>query len=260
MRSIRAGKGLGDALYLQAVCRHLVKRGERLKVATSWPDVFLPLGKAVECVEFTRSNIDVVAHYSMRKAHGTRQFQDCCIQAGIVGPVELRIDWETQGALPNAIRSAAGDRPLVAVQLPRNPMDRKDKFGDELLPDCSRIQVAIDAARARGAYVIQIGAGSARYQFSGIDWDLANQTTVVDLMDIAAEVDAFIGYVSFIVPLAESFDKPLLCIWSRRGLKAAHHYVRQITPQKILEKPTSRAVFDDAPDRAIVDIVNEMAM
>lgn len=230
---------------MQAVCRHLTRSGERLRVATMYPDVFIPLEEHVECVEFTRLGIDIVAHYSMRRAMPTRQFQDCCISAGIKDDIDLRLDWKPAGLLGAAVAGEAAGRPIVAVGLPRNPMNRKDGWGDELLPDCRTVQRAIDAAKATGCYLVQVGSGIPRFKFSGIDWDLANKTTVVDLIDVVHVAHAVIGYVSFLVPLAESLGKPGLFIWSRRGLKAAHSHVRLIRPTKILEKATSRAVFDD---------------
>lgn len=244
MKSIRGGMGLGDALYVQAVARHIVKRGERLKVHTAWPDVFRPLGSMVETAPFTRAGIQYLAHYSLRKGVvGTTQFQDCCIQAGIRDPVELKLDWQrTSDALTGRLLSYG--KPIVCVQLPRAPMGRTDGFGKELLPDCRVIQRAIDALKGR-ALLVQIGSGKPVFEFSGIDVDLSNRTTVCELLDVATVAHGFLGYVSFLVPLAESLDKPALLVWSRKGTKASHEYVRRITPQKVLHKPTSRHVFDD---------------
>ena len=81
MRSIRGGMGLGDALYVQAVARHITATGERLLVCTAWPDVFKPLGDKVEFAPFRRQRIDVLAHYSTRKALPTKQFDDVCAAA-----------------------------------------------------------------------------------------------------------------------------------------------------------------------------------
>jgi hypothetical protein len=94
------------------------------------------------------------------------------------------------------------------------------------------------------------------HQFTGIDIDLANKTTVSDLFDVATKAVAFLGYVSFIVPLAESLSKPALLVWSRRGLSAPHQFVRVITPQKVLHKPSSRFVWDDATEQEL----NEAAL
>jgi hypothetical protein len=244
LKSIRGGMGLGDALYVQAVARHIVKRGERLKVHTAWPDVFRPLGDKVETAAFTRAGIQYLAHYSLRKGVvGTTQFQDCCITAGIKEPVELRLDWTRTGeALTDRLQSYG--KPIVCVQMPRAPMGRTDGFGKELLPDCRVVQRAIDGLKDR-ALLVQIGHGRSLHEFKGIDVDLSNRTTVCELLDVATVAHGFLGYVSFIVPLAESLDKKALLVWSRKGLKAGHEYVRRITPQKILHKPSSGYAFDD---------------
>lgn len=248
-RSIRGGMGLGDALYVQSVARHLVKRGESLRVHSAWPDVFRPLGDKVEIVPFSRQNINILAHYSLRKKFTTTQFEDCCIAAGIKEKVELRLDWTpTNHDMLGDLKSYG--LPIVFVQLPRAPMGRKDGFGAELLPNCAAIQKAIDRLRGK-ALLVQIGSGKALFEFEGIDIDLANKTTVSDLIDLATVAHGFLGYVSFIIPLAESLDKPALLVWSRRGLKSGVAYVSSITPKKILYKPTSRHVMDDASDEEI---------
>lgn len=250
MKKIRAGRGIGDSLYLQAVVRHLVKRdGEPLKVCSDWPDIFRPLGNMAKVVPFTRVGIDILAHYSLRKQRkDTRQFQDCCIQAGISEPVDLKLDWQT---INHGLRdSLPKDKPIIVVQMPRNPMGRTDGFGAELLPDCNVIQTAINHLKGR-ATIVQIGAGAPLFKFKGIDLDLANKTSVCDLLDVASVADGFLGYCSFVVPLAESLDKRGLYIWSRDGLNAREPYINAITPQKILEKPISNYLIDDCQDDEI---------
>lgn len=251
MKTIRCGRGLGDSLYLQSVVRHLIETGvhRRMRVRSDYPDVFRPLADRVEVTPFNR-NVDIVAHYSARKGRaGTTQFEDCCQAAGIVGPVDLRLDWGVSDAslMVKYLIHTAG-RPLVLVQLPRSPMGRTDGFGAELLPDCRSIQLAIDVLRER-ALIVQVGAGEPLYRFTGIDIDLSNQTTVAQLLDVASAADGFLGYCSFMLPLAESFNKPAIMVWSQRGLRAGHPYVRQITPLKVIHKPaTTIAVMDDDKD------------
>lgn len=235
MRTIRGGSGLGDAIYVASVVRHLNLRGERLRVATDWPDVFRYLD--AECIPFRRSGIDILAHYSARKPQSTKQFVDVCMTAGIREPVELKLEWRTTRRLATSL-------PVVLVQLPRSPMGRTDGFGASLLPDCTVIQRAIDFLKGR-AYLVQVGSGKALHRFAGIDLDLSNKTSVVELIDLAAGCDAFLGYVSFIVPLAESMNKPALLVWSRKGLNCGTQYVRQITPQKVLYRDSSHYVIDD---------------
>lgn len=249
--SIRAGMGLGDSLYLQSVCRHLVKQGQKFLACSKWPDVFRSLGESVIVGPFTRLGVDKVAHYSLRKGvQGTTQFQDCCIQAGIKEPVDLRLDWAvTELELVETVLGLAKGLPIVCVQLPRPPMDRKDGFGKELMPDCAVIQRQIDRLKDK-AFLVQIGAGQSIHGFQGLNLDLANKTTVAQLLDLASVAHGFIGYVSFVVPLAESLKKPALIVWSSKGLKAPHAYVRQISPQKVLHGNWCKWAMDNwEPDR-----------
>ena len=257
MISIRCGAGLGDAIYLQSVARHLVERGEDVEACSDWPDVFLPLAGKVRVSPFRRKPIGRLAHYSQRRAlAGTTQFEDCCIQAGIRDPVDLRLDWQPLNGDLVAQMRAAG-RPVVAVQMPRAPFGRSDGFGVEFLPDCRRIQDAIDRLRGR-VYLVQIGKGKRQFHFEGIDLDLADRTSVSDVLDVGYAADGFLGYCSFIVPLAESFSKPALLVWSRRGLRSPHEVVRQMTPQKILHRSSSKWVMDDCSDVELSGAVNAL--
>lgn len=247
MKTIRAGRGLGDSLYLQSVARHLLDHGhDRLEVRSDYPEVFRPLGGRVTVQPFSRVGVDILAHYTSRKGiAGSTQFEDCCRCAGIAGPVDLRLDW--QPLEPPLVQS---EKPVVLVQLPRAPMGRTDGFGAELLPDCRALQHVIDGLSGK-ALLVQVGSGEPLFRFERIDVDLANKTTVSQLLDLASGAAAFVGYCSFFVPLAESFSKQALFVWSQRGLRTGQLFVRQITPQKVLHKPSSRWLFDDAPAEAL---------
>lgn len=254
--TIRGGRGIGDALYLQSIVRHLKEAGKRLKVSTDWPDVFSQLG--VETEPFRRNNIERVSHYTSRKNEkGTDQFQDCCINAGILEPVDLRLDWTAKN--PRILSEVRNPYrlPIIVVQMPRQPFGRSDGYGAELLPDCRRIQDAIDAL-SKKAIIVQVGAGDALFNFERVDLDLSNRTSVVDLLDVASLADGFLGYCSFIVPLAESFSRPALLVWSRRGLASSNEYIRTITPTKILHRVSSRAVIDDCSDTEMVRAVDAL--
>jgi hypothetical protein len=244
MKAIRCGRGLGDSIYLQSVVRHLVEKGHRLIVRSDFPDVFRPLGDRVKVTPFSRA-VQISAHYAPRKRYTeTTQFQDCCIGAGILYPIDLRLDWTvTDPALVDALSEK---KPILCVQMPRAPMGRTDGFGMELLPDCRVIQRAIDSLKGR-ATIVQIGSGKPLFHFTGIDIDLANKTSIAQLLDVASISDGFLGYCSFILPLAESFSKPALIVWAAKGLKAGHPYIRQITPSKVIQKASTVAVLDDAP-------------
>lgn len=250
MISVRGGAGLGDAIYLQSVSRRLLDEGhDRVEVCSRYADVFLPLGARVMCSPFRRKPIDRLAHYATRRGNPeTTQFEDCCISAGVAKDTPLRLDWLPRNrGLVDAVR--AGGRPVIAVGLPRSPFgDRPDQYGKELLPRWAVIQDAIDRLPG-SAKVIQIGAGKSLHEFSGLAEDYANRTSVSDLLDIASACDAFLGYVSFLVPLAEAMGKPGLFIWSRRGLGSGNKLIRQITPTKVFHGSFCRAVVDDSAPR-----------
>jgi hypothetical protein len=245
--SLRAGSGLGDSLYLQSAARHLVGRGYQIEVRSNWPDVFIPLQGKVTVKPFDRVDVDRIFHYTAGKLNRhTTQWQDCCARGGIPLDAELHLDWQPLNtALIKRVRSK---KPVIAVLLPRLPMDRKDNFGAELLPNCAAIQAAIDLIGNRARFVL-VGAGDALHRLDSIDLDLSNKTTVSDLIDVAYAADGLLGYVSFFVPLAESLGKPGLFVWSRRGLESDTDYIRTITPKKIIHRPDLlRAVIDNEPN------------
>jgi hypothetical protein len=240
--SIRGGNGLGDAIYVHSVVRHFVLKGHEVEVPTRWPDVFSQL--PVKTSKFRRENITNLAHYTTRKGvKGTSQFQDVCINAGVHEPIPFELAWKpTNLELYERVRSFK--KPVIAVALPRNPMGRTDGFGKEILPTRAGYQAVIDAIAGR-AHIVMVGAGAAVYKLAGVDLDLTGKTTVKELFDVACAADGFVGFCSYFVPLAESQNKPALFVWSRRNLSASLHYVRQITPQKVLHRASSQWVFDD---------------
>lgn len=260
MIAIRGGSGLGDALYVQAVARHFVSQGHRVEacVHDKWAPVFRALGDKVTVSPFRRERIDVLAHYSTRRRiRETDQFEDCCITAGVGKGVELRLDWE---AVPGPLleKLKAYRRPIVLLQLPRLPMDRRDGYGDELLPEFCVLQRAIGYLRQRGVVIVQVGAGAPLHRFDGIDVDLANATSVTELIDVASIADACLGYVSFLVPLSESLSKPALFVWSRRGLRSKNEIIAWLTPAKVLHGPLARAMTDDCSEQELSGAIDAL--
>lgn len=250
--SIRSGRGLGDNLYLQGVARYFVEKGFYPEVCTLWPDLFRPLAGKLIVSPFRKLKIDKTAHYIGRKKNSeTDQFTDCCIACGIPEKVEIRLDWEMVN--PGWAETIKGhtDLPVVLLQLPRAPMGRLDGYGDDLLPDCRTIQHCINMMRGQ-AFIVQVGAGTPLFRFHGIDLDLANQTTVCDLLDLASLSSGALGYCSFIVPLAESLNRPGLFVWSQQGLRSRNEFIRQIVPQKIFNRPSSRALMDNCTESELI--------
>lgn len=253
--AIRGGAGLGDALYLQAIARHLVKQGNRVEACCKWPDVFRPLGDRVVVSPFRRERIDRLAHYSMRRGFPeTDQFTDCCIQAGLAGDaVDLRIDW---APLNRDERLARSGKPIVVVKMPQPPFDRMDGYGKEFAPDFRAVQRVLDAIGER-AVLVQIGRGRPAFRYRGIHVDLVNATSVIDILDLASVAGGFIGQCSFLVPLAESFGKPALFVWSRQGLQSSNDVIKRLTPRKVLHRPgLSRVIVDDCSDAELSGAVD----
>ena len=207
----------------------------------------------VQVIPFRRTGIDILAHYASRKRFPeTTQFLDCCINARITEKVELRLDWpEPNSGIVQKLRHKAHGLPILLVGLPRSPMGRTDGFGAEILPDCRKIQQLIDLLNQK-YYIVQIGAGVPTFEFQRIDCDLANKTTVSELLDVFSICDGVLGYCSFVLAAAESLNKKTLMVWSRAGLNSKDEYIRQITPQKIIEHPEmTQYIIDDCTEQEL---------
>lgn len=256
-KSIRCGRGLGDALYLQGVVRHFVNEGKRLHVMTDWPDVFMQYGNKIEIHPFTRERIDIIAHYTLRKPFkGTTQFEDCCLQAGITEKVDFLIDWiPTRHDLINDVKRQANGKPILLVEMVREPMNRTDNFAIELLPKYEVMQKVLDQLKPH-YFTVLIGKGKPKYDYTNIDLDLRDRTDVQDLINLASISDALFGYCSFFVPLAECLNKKAMFIWANRGLNSVEQFIRTITPEKILHKKSSHYVIDHWTDDVIMERVN----
>lgn len=259
IRSVRSGKGLGDSLYLQGVARHFVGLGySPFEVCSNFPDVFRPLEGRVRVVPFRRNTVDRVAHYISRKGlKNTHQFEDCCQSAGITSRVEFVLDWDVVN-VSLADRLLWSGRKIAVVPLPRYPMDRPDGYGLELLPNCDVLQQAVDILRDRGYLVVQVGKGQSLYTLKNIDIDLANTTTVADVIDTFWVADLVLGYCSFAAPLAECLNKHSLFVWSSRGLESQNDFIRLITPRKILGNPRSKTIVDTCNQEELAKVLDEV--
>lgn len=248
MKRIRGGSGLGDSIYQRPIVDYFVRRGEGVTVCSDYPDVFDGSDARVE--PFGKNNINVLAHYVLGKNNSaTNQWQDICASAR-VGDLDLYIDWPTKNfGLVNKLRDMAAGRAIIVVHGGRVPMARTDGFGKELLPE----KAAFDATLAAlpGCFTVRVGKGADLYPLD-VDLDLNGSTSVSDLLDLGGLCDGLIGQCSYVIPLAEAFNKPLLCVWAAAGMHHQRHpYIQQITPQKVLSKASSAFVMDDWPAEKI---------
>lgn len=247
MIRIRGGRGLGDSLYVRPIVDYLVRLGERVVALSDYPDVFLGSGADVQ--PFTRQGVNLLAHYTSGMGNPqSTQWQDVLRSARMPPGLPLRFAWTVRNpTLVDALRVRAAGRPLVLVHGGKEPMNRTDGFGLELMPERWAFVTALDTLR--DCFVIRIGKGPRLYELPA-DADLDGGTTVADLLDVASQCAGIVAQCSFAVPLAEVFDKPLLAIWSARGLVAREPYVRQITPRKVLCGERDSFVTDDwSPER-----------
>lgn len=260
-KRIRGGSGLGDSLYVQAIVRYLVNElGQEMTVASPHSELFRQFGDRVEVIPHCKNNMQYVAHYAPRKqTKGTTQFQDCCINCGVPRDIPLKLDWPgPSGNLTLRTRQEAAGRPIVLVQMPRMPFSRSDPFGIELLPGREGLQHGIDAIKESGAFTVKVGKGSELYSVHGIDLDLSNRTDLRDLLELSNIADAGFGQVSFIIPLMESFGKPVLSVVARKGLSSRNPFISSITPEKVNHYASSISYVDDQKPRHIMESVQSL--
>lgn len=253
MFRVRGGSGLGDAVYVRPVVEHLRTKNPRLPVTvcTDYPDVF----RGVDCSfeKFNRNRINVLAHYTLGKNNRTTtQWDDICASSKL-GKIALKSSWRViNHVLVKRIVDLAEGRPIIIVHGGRQPMARADGFGRELMPQKEAFDAVLKSLR--DCLTVQVGKAEKLYTIE-TNIDLNGGTSVSDLMDLASVCDGWVAQCSFAVPMAEIFDKPLLAIWSRRGIThGRHEYIRSITPQKILSKATSRHIMDDWPAGQIEEV------
>jgi ADP-heptose:LPS heptosyltransferase len=253
MRRIRGGSGFGDNLYVQAVCRYFNNElKEPLTVATPYPDLFRKLD-LMTVAPFSKTNAQIIAHYTQRKKnHSTSQFMDCCMQAGINRGTELKLDWEYRnGTQSQLIKNKAKGRPILVVQMPRMPMARNDPFGIELLPTEQSLREAVKIlTEMTGSYTVLIGKGASLYDIN-TNYSAVNKTNISELLDIAHVADRFIGQVSSLIPMAESFGKPVLSVFSRKGFTSKNWFISSILPNKVNHYDSSISIMDDDPREKI---------
>jgi hypothetical protein len=254
LRRIRGGSGLGDAMYLRPFAEYFAERGDPVTVCCNFPEIFRGLkGCAIE--GFSRKNINVLAHYVLGKENPrTNQWQDICASARVSIP--MRAHWVPQGGRAVcAALEGAGGRPIILVHGGRVPMGRKDGFGSELLPQRAAFEAALSALG--GCFLVGVGRGDVTYPLP-VHLDLDGKTAPDELFDLASVAAGMVGQCSWAVPLAELMDLPLLAVWASAGMRSRWQYVAQITPAKILSKPSSRYVVDNWDVDRIVEVVNAM--
>lgn len=247
MIQLRASKGLGDAIYMRAIALHLRDRGESVEVFTAWPDVFSDLGVPVRALAHASGEEDwryAKPCLHCRIVSGMDAFSMACLQAGVDGPVALRIGWSVRNvALADKVRSAAGGRPVLVYQPPKLARNLNETLSR---PRAEAYREAL-ASVARGHFVIRLGHPSyTEATRLACDLDLFGSVSVTDAIDVCAIADHIFCEPSYMLAAAEALEKPYTCVFSRRAVDSGRTYISNLTPTRLCHKPRlMTAIFDE---------------
>lgn len=251
-KRIRGGSGLGDAVYLRPVAEHFVRQGFDVYVLSIHEDVFI--GSGAKAMMFEKQLAHVVAHYAhARTVLTTTQYQDMLQSAQLPKDLPLKFDWPVRNtALIEHLKKRAAGRKIVVVHGGRHPFGRSDGLGMEILPERSGFDSVLGHLNGRH-FKVRVGKGSTFYNLPS-DMDLHDKTTVSDVLDVIASCDGVITQCGFPIPMAEVFGKPVLGVWSARGLASKQAIVPTVTPKKILTALTSTFIVDNWDSDSIREV------
>lgn len=249
MIHLNSPRGLGDAIHVRAIVLYLLAQGESVTVFTRWPEVFDDLDVTLLPAEEASRHRDLFSARAcfqcmVPSVRVLSQFRNACLQAGVYDPIELSIDWIVKNkALLEDVRHKA-DRPILIFQ----PL----KFAGN--PDEEARRPNDDAFRALIAgygdyFRVKVGHPQFAKDDDALpcDLDLFGKTTVTDAIDIITIADLVCSEPSFLGVLAQAFDKRLVCMFSRRGLRSSVKRVAGVTPQRVFHKThLTTAVYDEA--------------
>jgi len=254
---VRGGSGLGDSIYLRPVVDHLERAGKAVTVMSHYPDVFI--GTRAEVIPVNKSRpVDCIAHYTTERFRQTStQWQDILRTGKLPADLALRFTWNPRNvALLERVKRDAGGDPIVLVHGGRAPFGRSDGYGKFLMPRQEGFKEVLEVLSGWGkddrCFTVRIGQGE-QYRLP-VNLDLTDHTSVSDLLDLATICDGVITQCGFPVPLAECFGKPVLGVWSARGLAAGDKVIRSITPAKVLCGGYERFIIDEWPIAQIHEV------
>ncbi len=246
MIELVGSKGLGDALYLRAAVLHLLRRGEKVKVYTKWPDVYsdLPVSVGEHRLGFDNETVRRFASsiYLSAAPLGVDEFTFCCRKAGIEETVEWRIDWKVRNkTLLDRIKRSAGDRKIFIYQslkVPRN--------GDQAA--LTPIRESYNSVITAHADFYRIRLGHPPFVMNDTsapcELDMFGKGFVLDTLDICTIGDLFFGQTCFVPQIAGALGKPSICMFSRRALNS-DRWIKRETPEWCIHKKELTTVLYD---------------
>lgn len=245
---LNSPKGLGDAIHVRAVVLHLLKQGEEITVFTLWPDVFDNLPVSVRPADEAKQHLDLTSARACVQCmvphiRGLSQFRNVCLQAGILEPIDLDIEWSARNSpLLDGVLSKA-DRPILIFQ----PLKRVNNEEDELRrPNVDAFDRLI--AGHEDHFTVRIGHPQFVEDMPiACDLDLFGKLSVTDAIDLVTIADLVCSEPSYLGILAQAFDKKLECLFSARGLRSKVKSVAGATPERLFhKKQKTTAIYDEA--------------
>lgn len=250
MINLNGSKGLGDALYVRAVARHLIwKEGKEVTVFTRWPEVFrdLPLKvKALGDVTGREDLHNVVScgHCRVQQPASLDFFTLACRQAGIVDEVDLYIDWKIKDQnLVDGIRRQAKGRRVFVYQSPKKSSGAEQ---EAMRPN----RAAFNRFVANHADCFRVRLGHPGFveddQDAPCELDLFGKVSVTDALDVGAGADLMFSDPSFITVMAESMGKRFTAMLSRRAETFPNIRARAATADRLFHnKNLLTVVYDE---------------
>lgn len=243
MISLRAARGLGDAIHLRAVTEHLIKRGDNVTVFTPFRVVFSDLPIIVRPVMEGNECSDL-RHFFHRLTHdGVSAFAGACRRIGIEESVDLTIHWGVKNAdLVKKVVDLAAGRKIFIFQPRKRPNNPSQVL---LCPEKGRYNGVV--ADYCDHFRIKLGVSAYCFDRSGpCDLDLFNQTSISDALDIATVGDVFFGESCYVPMVGEAMDRQYIIMFTRRAL-TSEDSVRFLTPSRLFDKKhLATAVYDES--------------
>jgi hypothetical protein len=173
----------------------------------------------------------------------------------------MNTKWEwVQSSLCDKVLEQKKDKKLLLFSAAHRPFGRDDGRGDTMIPNWSKFNCLLDYAKANDYYIVQIGRGEVMHKYRQVDYDITNNTSISDIMNLGMVADLGIGQCGFMVPLMEGFKKPYYIILAQKGVDAKHDFfISCLTLEKLFARkdvPCGGAMDSWEDDRIVKDFVN----
>lgn len=250
MINLDGSKGLGDALYVRAVARHLLfKEGKEVIVYTRWADIFSDLPLTVKPLDARTGAEDLhhvvyCSHCRVQQPASLDFFTLACRQAGIMDEVHLFIDWKIRNQpLVDSIQEAAKGRRVFVYQSPKKAVNAEQ---EAMRPNRAAFNRYV--ANHNDCFRVRLGHPSAVEddQSAPHEMDLFGKISVTDALDVGSIAHLLFSDPSFITVMAESMGKRFTAMLSRRAETFPNVRARNATADRLFHnKNLLTVVYDE---------------